>query len=924
MPQIDQQAMGYLLPPANSFWRWSPDGKVITWADGRTIGFKGEVQQILAGLAANGLPPLGAVLLMVAACRDGWMEAGGARGLLAGYTQALTSPPPMKSELVGSILGTTIVRELQRAFDEMDRIALLPPQLRQPLAAKVAMAQMAFDGEGMSCAGVAAANVLEVLHSGINLAGVVELAADKSTRNTLVTDLDALAAGLCRVTAERLALRLRTGLDEVVEEPDLDLPPVERVRQLLDVLRNDKELAGLANLARNVMAAVHVPRALAAPEDLPMGGVSDISNRGPLDRLLLSELAYDSTTLAARIALNEALYLRRESPASTPPPRRVILIDTGIRLWGLPRLFAAAVSMALAATAEPAADLDVYEARADGVDKVDLGSRAGLVKHLETLRTQPHSATSLKYFVEAISAGGKQPPTEMMLVTHEDVLADLEFLRALRSVGEVNWHIATVSRTGTFRLYHITASARKLLGQANIGLEDILAGDKGPQAPIPLRRPGMDPSLPVILSVDPFPLLLPHRVDPKRAISAGKYGLLGITHDGRLLQWWDRAKGARQLSDQVQFATPGKLFVDEERATAYVARWRQRTRSLFILAVNLQTREVISRHVPCEQPLDVAYHNGAILLLHKHSFSLVVADTGTKMPSVGVPMHIDWVSQRFYRQPAYYEHGKVDAPYVWHAAGFDGSFGRYERIGPSDCMFMFDREGSGPWMLWKNGTLRSPDGAMLKPPGLHEDILALEGVSADGQWIVARGKSGHHQLDLHAQQPSWSAAHYQWPALLCGKAIVLSAATWINPRTRIRRVSHENRQTLMLHTDGRVLAIALNDGGAMVLADRGPSTAQPASVPFVRVKSPPPAWYKLRVASWPDGSRAYMDSRGTLHLKSSDPKVPEVSFALSDQPIGGWTSDGHTFGNSFFLEHEPTITTARVMEIIRAFIARLP
>ena len=40
---------------------------------------------------------------------------------------------------------------------------------------------------------------------------------------------------------------------------------------------------------------------------------SDISNRGPLDRLLLSESAHDDLTLAVRIALNEALYLRRES-----------------------------------------------------------------------------------------------------------------------------------------------------------------------------------------------------------------------------------------------------------------------------------------------------------------------------------------------------------------------------------------------------------------------------------------------------------------------------------------------------------------------------------------------------------------------------------------------------------------------------------
>jgi len=41
------------------------------------------------------------------------------------------------------------------------------------------------------------------------------------------------------------------------------------------------------------MAAVRLPRRLAQREELAVGGISDITNRGPLDRLLLSELAHD-------------------------------------------------------------------------------------------------------------------------------------------------------------------------------------------------------------------------------------------------------------------------------------------------------------------------------------------------------------------------------------------------------------------------------------------------------------------------------------------------------------------------------------------------------------------------------------------------------------------------------------------------------
>ena len=69
-----------------------------------------------------------------------------------------------------------------------------------------------------------------------------------------------------------------------------------------------------AGFARQLMAAVTLPRRLADPEEIAMGGVSDISNRGPLDRLLLTELVHDDLTLAVRVSSNEALYLRRESP----------------------------------------------------------------------------------------------------------------------------------------------------------------------------------------------------------------------------------------------------------------------------------------------------------------------------------------------------------------------------------------------------------------------------------------------------------------------------------------------------------------------------------------------------------------------------------------------------------------------------------
>ena len=64
------QALNYLQPPPGYFWHWTEGGRVIEWSDGSTVCFRDELQTVLRELAPGGLPPLGPLLLLLAACRD--------------------------------------------------------------------------------------------------------------------------------------------------------------------------------------------------------------------------------------------------------------------------------------------------------------------------------------------------------------------------------------------------------------------------------------------------------------------------------------------------------------------------------------------------------------------------------------------------------------------------------------------------------------------------------------------------------------------------------------------------------------------------------------------------------------------------------------------------------------------------------------
>ena len=65
-------ARRYLAPLPSLPWRWDDEGEVIAWIDGPTIAFRAELEGVLARLVPFGLPPFSAVVLLLAACRDGW------------------------------------------------------------------------------------------------------------------------------------------------------------------------------------------------------------------------------------------------------------------------------------------------------------------------------------------------------------------------------------------------------------------------------------------------------------------------------------------------------------------------------------------------------------------------------------------------------------------------------------------------------------------------------------------------------------------------------------------------------------------------------------------------------------------------------------------------------------------------------------
>jgi hypothetical protein len=923
-------ALRYLLPRDESCWRWSADAAAVEWRDGRTIGFREEVFAIVRRLAPGGLPPLGAIVLLLAATRDNWgNHADNTERILAGYAQ----PSGKKGSpqlLIGGVVSRRARQELTDVLGDLESVAALPPELRGSAPAVRALTELVFAGAPTELDAQQASEVVELITAGVEPELLQRSSGSDENYAHLSVELEALAAGLDRAGVEPLTQWMRTGIERTVEPADIELPPAARVRSLVAELKGDAELGGLARLAHDLLAAIHLPRALRSPEDLPVGGVSDIANRGPLDRLLISELAHDDLTLAVRVALGEALYLRRESPAKHPPVGRAVLVDCGIRTWGVPRLFATAVAMALVAGSDPRGSLSIHRARGARVDRVDLTTRAGLLAHLEALATAPHPGESLRAWTDSIDlqrTDADEHDAEAFIVTHEDVLDDAQFRRQLSAVGEGReWHVATVSRDGSFVLWLITSAGRRQLCRAELDLDEILAPPPQEAAPSALLI-SADAKLPVILNVQPLPLLLPAQVEAHHAVFSEKLGLVAISGDRRLLRWHSAVKGAAQLAPSLPAGRILGVFGDDEHGLVHVVIVGHKENKIHLVTADLNTGRCHGSQHARNHPLHCYFRDGLIFLVYKREVRAILPRGGGERVTA-LRDGVDWISGRFFRTPR-------------GIAALSGDGLGFQHVTSRNCRLVFDRAAHGPWLLLPDGDVAPADG---DPLGLNKRFaldpsVRAAAASADGNRVamtvvaISRGRAtegGTYVLDLNKDKPRWVHVDKLQRPLgpFVAEDVSWSTQASITARHHFAGVFRaESGETLALRTPQGFTAIDTNSKGDLYLRDvkelRPDLPAARIYRPFERAAPPEGARFNMRLATWGDGSRAYLDTRGMLHLVSSDRRLPQLTLTLSTAPIAGWSSNGQTFGWAYFLESAPTSEPAVALEILRQFCARL-
>lgn len=620
----------YFKPPENYFWHWTEAGFVIEWREGETICYREDLVNILKKLSREGWPPLGAMLLVLSACRETAGTAAADKGVIYPALRLIEFFEKNRLELKFT------KDSMAAAIRFLQLVAALPVELRTGNA-RTWLLYVIFRNATTKIKHDNTANFINVFNSG-KVDGVV-FGKDPKDRTTLaitgVSDGNVTThtgkAFIDDMAWLQMALQVfptQTELETAVRTGMLDVPGVVEVEEaipetgdLLEQLEQDPGTAGLAQLTQRLIAALNIPMHTHGSSDQLFGGVSDITNRGNFDRLLLSELAHDDLWLMARLANNEALYLRREELPSHPEKQRILLIDTTIKMWGLPRVFAVSAALACTRNNKAKAQISSYTLFGNAFKEVDLTTKAGVVHSLEQLDASLHCGRALAGYIDQAKLSEED---EVFLITDEETTHNVLFQSILASLKKPVNFLVTVNRNGQLQFFEYRKGHRKLLSEAKFDLQELLFNTKRKEK-TKVRRTLSD-KMPSFMQTEPAPLFFPTskiRFSADCFYELKKDHVVCVTVDQRVLYWSSRTRGAREL---IQYLEPGRFCIGSlDDSAICILVYSGSSRSCSVYEVNLESNNVEITKLPetITQVTEMAFDTGYFYIkANGHLFSI--------------------------------------------------------------------------------------------------------------------------------------------------------------------------------------------------------------------------------------------------------------------------------------------------------------
>lgn len=535
----------------HSFWVWAgaDNGRktaceVIEWipTDRTTICYRDELVDIIEQLHGHKTPPLGAILLLLSACRAELNKSQ--RYFLHAIQFSLSNNEE----------GAKLRKDAEKL---LDMVSALPEELRTG-ANKIHLLNELFKDfytRNTNYYGSYIKKYLQDFSRGDWDESILSAESINFPKEHIMVQYEVLAdMAKMYETQEQLTAKLRTGIKQAPDVSKVEIPvPESTSADLLETLSQDPFTSALARLTRKIISVLNIPTHSQGSGEMPYGGLSDITNRGNYDRLLLSELAQDELLLMARLVNNEALYYRREEPPQNPKRQRTVLIDTTLRMWGVPRVFAMASALAFIHNSKHKELIESYALKGETHEEIDLSTKEGVAHALSVMDPSLHAGNSMRALIEEKPASDQN---EYILITDSALFNSHSFQLSLAQVREELRFIITVNRNGAMQFYECNKGIGRLLNTAKLDLDELLFSKEILPSQIKCKKPDNYTGwVPAFIQQEKPPLLFPKvkiRWMRDRMLPIGEHATVLVDQFHRVLYLDGRRRGAMELMDVIE------------------------------------------------------------------------------------------------------------------------------------------------------------------------------------------------------------------------------------------------------------------------------------------------------------------------------------------------------------------------------------
>ncbi len=577
----------YFQSYENYFWEWKTDEDVpgdsgyhnnnlLSVPGVGAIAYRPYVMEILKELQPQGWPPFGALLMVLYAMQDGYIDF---------------EKPLRKTVNFYSVGDVDFKAEKQIEF--LKKVQSLPKIYKQKQN-KIVLLQTLFKNGHNRTSSVVAAFNLQIYSKRPH---EIETCAEK--KHARPSDLNRDLSALDLNTKFPDVQSIIDAMKDLIGEPELDDEVIQEEatantdKDFIRELTEDPKTFQVGSLIKRIWSGLKIPMRHLSPGEQPVGGISDMTNKGDFHRMLLSEFANDEEVFMNRVANNEVLYIQREIPPEENIFERIILIDTSLRNWGTPKVLAFASALAVIKHPKAHSECKVFALGQSGIP-ISLDKVEDVIENLNQVSSVLQVSEALgKFFTEQHT----EKDIEMFFITHQENMADEKVQKIIHENRDRLKFLVTTTADGEINFYKHHLGTRKHIQKIKLPLQELWANPPQ-QKQKNDHRNGKKTDLP-----QNYPILFPAPVNTiARFLYEGEFYILSSKkqllktylsdnyYDRHSYDYYKTFHGCEVLFENISVKPRGQFAMAKNKQQHFILCQYQYDKKL-VSKLNLNTRE---------------------------------------------------------------------------------------------------------------------------------------------------------------------------------------------------------------------------------------------------------------------------------------------------------------------------------------------